>query len=367
MKYVFLILFLIIPNIYAKEDAILCVYKYDNDVITLPYYTESNKVNVFNFKVNDKVYGNYVNRITSSELTDCPVINRVKFYGSGVIRYFITETQEKFDKLVQNANVIYNESGIVLGQVETRNTITIDKKTNYTHYESGEIVGEITDQTREKMDENIKAYANGACTYIEKTAIAQYFYEYDFSAIKTFHGSGIFKYNNEDIELSSECASEAENLYNSLIILRQTLSDYADTGGDVNTINFLSLQSSYFAGYGALTTQWYDNKTTDDVCSAISDDIRNVLNEFFNTFRLVCVILTIFMVYLDGMKCLAKKDDSETKKWITKSGKRLVMLVGALMLPLLVDFILNFIDKTMEGSYVRVNGECVKAITGGTE
>ena len=244
---------------------------------------------------------------------------------------------------------------------------TSDKKTNYTHYASGEITGEVTNQTREQMDENIKAYASGACTHIEKTAIAQYFYEYDFSAIKTFRGSGIFKYNNEDIELSNDCAKEAEDLYNSLIILRETLSDYADTGGDVNTINFLSLQSSYFAGYGSLTTQWYDNKTTDDVCSAISDDIRNVLNEFFNTFRLVCVILTIFMVYLDGMKCLAKKDDSETKKWITKSGKRLVMLVGALMLPLLVDFILNFIDKTMEGSYVRVNGECVKAITGGTK
>ena len=367
MKYVFLILFLIIPNIYAKEDAILCVYKYDNDVITLPYYTESNKVNVFNFKVNDKVYGDYVNRITSSELTDCPVINKIKYYGSEVIYYYITETQEQFDKLIQNGNVIYDELELVRGQVETRNTITSDKKISYTHYESGEISGEITDQTRKKMDENIKAYANGACTYIEKTAIAQYFYEYDFSAIKTFRGSGIFKYNNENIELSNDCAKEAEDLYNSLIILRQTLSDYKDNGGDANTINFLSLQSSFDIGYGSLTSLWYDNKTTDNVCSAISEDIRNILNEFFNTFRLVCVILTIFMVYLDGMKCLAKKDDSEIKKWITKSGKRLVMLVGALMLPLLVDFILNFIDKTMEGSYVKVNGECVKTITGGTK
>lgn len=367
MKYVFLILFLIIPNIYAKEDAISCTYKYDNDVITLPYYTESNKVKIASFKVNDKAYDRYVNKITSSELANCPVINKIKYYGSEVIYYYITETQEQFDELIQNGNVIYDEMGEVIGQVESRSGITSDKKTNYTHYASGEITGEVTNQTREQMDENIKAYASGACTHIEKTAIAQYFYEYDFGAIKTFRGSGIFKYNNEDIELSNDCAKEAEDLYNSLIILRETLSDYADTGGDVNTINFLSLQSSYFAGYGSLTTQWYDNKTTDDVCSAISEDIRNILNEFFNTFRLVCVILTIFMVYLDGMKCLAKKDDSETKKWITKSGKRLVMLVGALMLPLLVDFILNFIDKTMEGSYVRVNGECVKAITGGTK
>ena len=106
MKYVFLILFLIIPNIYAKEEAVSCTYKYDNDVITLPYYTESNKVKIASFKVNDKAYGRYVNRITSSELTDCPVINKIKYDGSEVIYYYITETQEQFDELIQNGSYI---------------------------------------------------------------------------------------------------------------------------------------------------------------------------------------------------------------------------------------------------------------------
>ena len=117
--------------------------------------------------------------------------------------------------------------------------------------------------------------------------------------------------------------------------------------------------------YSAFTTYWVDTHIDEDACGAISQDVRNILNSLFDSFRLISVILTTFMTYLDGMKCLTKKDDSETKKWISNTIKRLIILVVALLLPFLINIILDLIDKYMASSYVTVNGECVKAITGG--
>ena len=65
------------------------------------------------------------------------------------------------------------------------------------------------------------------------------------------------------------------------------------------------------------------------------------------------------------MKCLTAKDDSATKKWISNSVKRMIILVLTLLLPVLVNIVLDLVDKYRAGSYVKVNGECVKAITGG--
>ena len=89
------------------------------------------------------------------------------------------------------------------------------------------------------------------------------------------------------------------------------------------------------------------------------------MNEFFNIFRLISVILVVFLISLDLVKTLSKNDDSEIKKMINRSVKRMIALVLALLLPFLINFILDLVNDYMGNSYVNVNGECVKAITGG--
>ena len=215
------------------------------------------------------------------------------------------------------------------------------------------------------MNVNIEAYAKGSCTSIERSAIYNYFSHNDFNSINTFYGDNVFTYNDKNINLSDECAKITSDLYNSVVALNHILSDYVDGKGNVNTLNYLSLYNSFYAGRSALSTPWIDIKTDDNACDAISEDIRKILNSFFDTFRLICIILVIFFIYLDGMKCLTAKDDSATKKWISNSVKRMIILVLTLLLPVLVNIVLDLVDKYRAGSYVKVNGECVKAITGG--
>lgn len=368
MKYILLFIFLFISSVSASENALSCSYDVNGKTINFGYYITSEGTPVItDFVFDGENYDFYHNKISTGELSlECPVVNVVNFYGNSNPHYFITKNREDFDLSIDK--IIYDDKGNLIGQIDGN----IYKASNissveYVHYSSREIYASegVTDEVRKQMNENIKSYGGNACKYIEKQAIANYFYANDFNSISTFAADNVFQNNGEYIKLSSNCVEVAHNLYNSVIALRHMLSDYVDDGGDMNTLNYLSLQSAFYAGYGSLTTLWYDNTISENPCDAINDDIRNILNSFFDIFRLVVVILTIFMIYLDGMKCLAKKDDSETKKWISNASKRIIVLVICLMLPLIINLVLDFLNKYMSGSMVKVNGECVKVVTGG--
>ena len=365
MKYILLFILLFIPNIYAKNDAISCSYKSDDKTINFGYYIdEDGKGNITNFTVNGKKH-NYENYLSGTLTLECPSLTFAKFYGNDDTTFYITKNADDFRLLIMTGEIIYDKNNDVVGQVESYSRPKNNSSTKYTHYTSAEISGGVSDETRKQMIENVKAYAKGACTYLEKTAIAEYFYANDFYSIDSFSSSSAFMHNNEYITLSGECAKDAQNLYKSILYVRNMLSDYVDGGGDVNTINYLSLRGSYYSGFGALTTPWYDTSISEDACDAISQDIRKILNEFFNIFRLISVILVVFLINLDLMKTLSKKDDTEIKKMINRSVKRMIALVLALLLPFLINFILDLVNDYMGNSYVNVNGECVKAVTGG--
>ena len=366
MKYILIFIFLFIPSVSAKNDAISCSYKTEGKVVNFGYYIDENGTgNITNFIIDGKKYNNYNNLLNGDLTLECPKLNSIKYYGNDDINFYITKTDDDFRSLIAQGDIVYDANGDVIGQVEKYYRSTNNNSTNYTHYDSKEINGSVSGETRKQMINNIKAYSSNDCTYIEKTAIAEYFFANDFYSVSNFSSSNTFMYKNEYITLSSTCANDAKNLYNSILYIRNMLSDYVDGGGDVNSINYLSLEGSYYSGYNALTTPWYDNSTSSDVCDVISADIRKILNELFNTLRLICVILVVFLINLDLMQTLSKKDDSEIKKMINRSIKRVVALVLMLLLPFLINFILDLINGYFGNSYINVNGECVKAITGG--
>lgn len=368
MKILLIILCLFIPNIYAKDEAISCSYKANGSTINFGYYITSSGENVVtNFVVDGESYPYYYNHISSTDKLTCPTIGEVSFYADNNKHYFIVKDREQFNLLLAAGEIIRNDEGEIIGQVN--NIINPDKinQISYTHYDTSELTAssEVSNETRKQMEINVEAYQKGVCTYKEKYGIYDYFNKNDFNSLSTFYGDNVFKYEDEYIKLSDECAKIANDLYVSVVALRHVLSDYVDGGGNVNTMNFLSLQSEYYIGYSALNSPWFDNKVSEDACDAISGDIRTILNSFFDIFRLVSIILAIFFIYLDGMKCLTSKDDSNTKKWITNSFKRLIILVIVLLLPFIVNLVLDLINRYTAGTFVKVNGECVKAITGG--
>ena len=365
MKILILILCLFIPNIYASEDGVSCSYSMGDDIINFSYYITSNKKGVVtNFSVNGEAYSNFSsNCIDVSELV-CPLVEKTNYSDNSYI-YFIADNEESME-FAKNWHPIRIDGNNIAKITQSERALSINE-IPIVKYDTKEIMASdgVADETRNQMNVNIEAYANGACTVNEKMAIYEYFITYDFNSLSTFYGDNVFKYKGEYVKLSDDCAEIASNLYNSTVNLVQMLSDYVDQGGDVNCLNYLSLRASYYTAYSAFTTYWVDTHIDEDACGAISQDVRNILNSLFDSFRLISVILTTFMTYLDGMKCLTKKDDLETKKWISNTIKRLIILVVALLLPFLINLVLDLIDKYMASSYVTVNGECVKAITGG--
>lgn len=367
MKYIILFLVLFIPNVFAESNALSCSYNSNGKTINFGYYISSNNEPVIsNFLIDGDNYAYFYNKIQIVNL-ECPIIAEVYFEGDYNIHYFISDSVESLNESLKSNNILYDDEGNFIGQIKKIGLSSKLNEIEYVNYNTSEIMSSsgVSDSTRKQMDTNIEAYASNVCTYKEKTAIAEYFNENNFYNITSFYGDNIFKYNDEYLKLSDNCAEVASDLYNSTVALIHMLSDYADAGGNVNTINYLSLYSSYYGAYGALTTPWFSLESNENVCDLINGDIRNILNSFFDIFRLVCIILCIFMVYLDGMKCLADKDDSATKKWISNSIKRIIILVLVLMLPLIVNLVLDLVNKYMAGTYVVVDGECVKAITGG--
>lgn len=403
MKFIIMFLILFIPNAFAETDALSCSYKIGDDTINFRFYPHidddkimsESQVAIHDFMVNGESYSYFTNFVFSTGETTCPDVFQVELEGDPNKYYFIANNYEHTKETITNddgedetiEHYIFKDpdpyhseynwdlyKGRYIDYLDsfptTIKSINITSLTlfqDYIHYEIEEITasGGISDETREQMNINIDAYANGACTYKEKNAIAGYFNGNDFFSLTTFYGSNIFEVDDEYITLSDDCALIATTLYNSTVNLVYMLSDYADNGGDKNTMNYLSLESSYYAALNAFETPWASTSYNEDICDVIDESVRNLLNNFFASYRLICIILAIFMIYLDGMKCLTEKDDTATKKWISKSIKRMIVLILVLMLPTLVNIVLDLVEKYTAGSYINVNGKCVKAITGG--
>ena len=366
MKILILILCLFIPNIYASEDGIFCSYKVDNKTISFNFFVSSSGNGVvINFVVDGEDYS-FQNKITSPAKLECPAVGQVNLYGDNYTWYYLADDEEQLKALINEDKTIENQYGDIQGQVEEFKTASKTTSTEYPRYDYEEInASDLSYKTKKQMDANIKSYSKGSCTAEEKTAIYNYFNTNDFNGLGTFFGDNTFSVDGEYIKLGNECASIAQTLYNSVIGLGASLADYASSdNSDIYTLAYLSLYESYSAGYSALTSYWVNLDISDNACDAISEDVRNILNSFFDTFRLICVILVTFLTYLDGMKCLSAKSDDATKKWISNSIKRMIVLVLALLLPLLVNIILDLVDKYRTGNYEKVNGECVKVITG---
>lgn len=363
-------------NVYAYEDGTLCSYNIGGRNISITSYVKDDEPIISSFKVDGNEYEHYENILSSDFIINnyntgtCPSISAVSFNGMDEIVYFITDDAQKFNLLVSSGNLIYtNQNGDpteVYGQMSkpvARGKKLYKQKIRLFGSNDAELYKDAFIDEAKALDELVNKYLNGECTSYEKGIIYDYLLENSFWNVSTFDMT--YNYKGEQVILSNKCVSASDNLKNKLIVVEEMLNYYENNKGDKGTLSYLYLQGSFQNAYSYLHSASYDLGDMDkESCDLIGEDVVEILNIFFNSFRIAIIALVIFMIYLDGMKALGSKDDSATKKWLSGSVKRLIVLIIVLVLPFLIDIIIDLLNLYFSSNYVNIDGECVKVITG---
>lgn len=91
--------------------------------------------------------------------------------------------------------------------------------------------------------------------------------------------------------------------------------------------------------------------------SLLGDDNVELISTGFLVISIIGIILLIVLVATDFVKAVAASDDDENKKAFKNFKIRLISIVILLLLPVLVNFVLNFVDDHLYLETVNSKGE----------
>ena len=363
-------------NVYALESGTLCSYNIEGKNISVTYYEKDDVSNISSFKIDGNEYVRFVNKLSSDFIIDnydtnkCPSVSAVNFNGSDDTVYFITDNLQKFNNLVASGGIVYvDETGDtteIYGQMSrpavSSGSLYKYKVKLFGHSDHAIASGAFFDEAK-ALDDAVDIYLGNSCSSDERNIIHNYLLENSFRSVSTFGMT--YDYKGEMVNLSSSCVNVADALKSKLVVVEEMLGFYDNNDGDKGRISYLYLQGSYQSAYTYLHSISYDlSGVGKESCDLIGEDIVEILNIFFNSFRIAIIALVIFMIYLDGMKALGSKDDSATKKWLSSAVKRLVVMIIVLVLPFLIELVIDLLNLYFSSNYVNIDGECVKVITG---
>lgn len=363
-------------NVYALESGTLCSYNIEGKNISVTYYEKDDISNISSFKIDGNEYVHFVNKLSSDFIVDnyntnkCPSVSAVNFNGSDDTVYFITDNLQKFNNLVASGGIVYvDETGDtteIYGQM-SRPAVSSGSLYNYKvklfGHSDRTLANDAFFEEAKALDDAVDIYLGSSCTSDERNMIYSLLLENSFRNISTFNMT--YNYKGEMVNLSNSCIGAADSLKNKLTVVEEMISYYENNEGDKGTMAYLYLRGSYQGAYSYLHGASYDlSGTHKESCELIGEDIVEILNIFFDSFRIAAIALVIFMIYLDGMKALGSKDDSATKKWLSSSVKRLAAMIIVLVLPFLIDLVIDLLNLYFFSNYVNIDGECVKVITG---
>lgn len=107
----------------------------------------------------------------------------------------------------------------------------------------------------------------------------------------------------------------------------------------------LSMQSEYLLGYSVLTSYQPIVENTDKKgCELIGEDTLNFINELFDTIKIICLCVCIFLCILDVYKMVVTKE-SEVSKIKGVLMKRVIALIALFLVPLMVNIITDLINN----------------------
>ena len=375
-KILFCFLTIFCFNVYALEEGTLCSYNIENKNVSVTYYEKDDISNISSFKVNGKEYPHYVNKLSADFIVNnyntnkCPSVSAVNFNGNDYTVYFITDDLQKFNNLVASGNIVYvDESGDtteIYGQMSkppSSSGSLYNHKVKLFGHSDQALASEAFFEEAKALDDSVDKYLSDDCTSYERSVIYNYLLEHSFRSVSSFGMT--YDYKGEKVNLSSKCVNAANALKNKLTVVEEMLGYYDNNKGDKGTMSYLYLQGSCQSAYAYLHSASYDlSGINRESCDLIGEDVVEILNIFFDSFRIAIIALVIFMIYLDGMKALGSKDDLATKKWLSSAVKRLAVMIIVLVLPFLIDLVIDLLNLYFSSNYVNIDGECVKVITG---
>lgn len=105
------------------------------------------------------------------------------------------------------------------------------------------------------------------------------------------------------------------------------------------------MQSEYLIGLSVLTSYM---PITDEVevhgCDLISPKLIDFINDLFDTFKIICLCVCIFLCIVDVYKIVITKE-SEVTKFKTVLVKRVIVLVMVFLIPLFVNIVTDLINN----------------------
>lgn len=198
----------------------------------------------------------------------------------------------------------------------------------------------------EKVDSAILEF-NKACSENEMRSIQSYA---SGSLVKFYEKGKISPYLNNEIKLlfnsfSSDCGAAADELYNVVNNLSQSLYLYYNNSQINNKLSYMYVESKYLSGYGLLTSINPVIKATDNTCNLISPQLKNIIKDILNVLRMGGVVITIFLSIVEVYKVVFSNDDGAKKKMSSLIMKRLIALVVILLLPVIVMIFIDFLNQ----------------------
>lgn len=190
---------------------------------------------------------------------------------------------------------------------------------------------------------------NKSCTENEMRAI-QSFASGSTGAFLTKRS--VSGYLNNEIKLwfdtfSGECGSAADELYGAIGNAARVLNSYSGHEEITTRLRYMSLESDYLIAYSLLTNVNPNVKIKDDACDLISSNLRGYISDILNALRIGGCILVILLSIVEIYKMITSNDESVKKKVTSLVGKRIAALIVILILPTLINILLDFINNYM--------------------
>lgn len=187
----------------------------------------------------------------------------------------------------------------------------------------------------------------GSCSNEERYAIIKYA-DGDLSRLSGGYDTFKSLSTSDGKVINDFCANYAEDLYDAINIALE----YSSKGMlySLKLESEVMIKKNVFINGSKILVR--DDLTIVDDCDLISRDFVNVLNEFIGYVQIGCTSLTVILCMVDLYKIFISKD-VDSKKGFKSMVKRVVALVILLMAPLIINIIIDLINRYVDVDSLR--------------
>lgn len=191
----------------------------------------------------------------------------------------------------------------------------------------------------------------------------------NFSGNYSSSGSGVIygvsvgcvSRGNQNLSLEENACKVADDLVEDAV--HQQIEDVQDaTGTNGETVNIQNIKD-WAANAG------YDIDSLGDPCTIISPSLQKILSSAFWFISVAGIILVVVMTAVSFIKAITGSDDEKFRDAIKHLYTRIIVVIILLLLPMLLTFIVDLINRTAGEGEVSIgnNGEIFCDVDGSAD